>query len=112
MACMQRQLPALQRCTQSADMAGGHARRVLAQSDDSHVRDGFSPAPFGIAVESVQQRGQCDPQDGGLDEGRVGQEDAACKPTSFSLLQHCAVSGKSSGQAIAKLQRDKLPPHL
>ena len=57
-------------------------RRLLAPGDASHVRNSFSPAPSGVAVEAVQQRGQCDPQNGGLDEGGVCKEDAACETAS------------------------------
>ena len=66
----------------------------------THVRDGLSPAPLGVAVESVQQRGQCDPQDGRLDEGGVGKEDAACTTASsncrFTQASHTYATERNS----------------
>ena len=53
------------------------------------MRDGLAPARLCLAVEAVQRRRDCHPQQRGLDEGAVGEEHAACmQPNLLMLLRH------------------------
>ena len=79
----------------------------------THVRHGFSPAPLGVAVESVQQRGQCDPQDGGLDEGGICEEDTACRtaPLKFQKFKPASLrQWADHGQRGALRAPSRHPP--